>query len=88
MGRLHSTNSELNLLRAQTDEAAHSRSNTWLTKTLSSLRDATKVKSSTSVSSGMSSVAAATAGHPPPNSADGPADRAARRGSSRDIYHS
>lgn len=54
-GRLHTTNSELNLMKAQAEEAAQNRSNTWFTKTLTTLRDATKVKQSNSISYGISS---------------------------------
>lgn len=59
-GKLHSTSSELNLMKAQADEVAHQRSNTWLTKTLSTIRDAAKVKSSNSIPSGISAAASTT----------------------------
>lgn len=42
-------------MKAQAEEAAQNRSNTWFTKTLTTLRDATKVKQSNSISYGISS---------------------------------
>lgn len=48
VGKLHSTNSELNLLKAQNDERAAMANNTWFSKTLSSLRDAATSSSSSS----------------------------------------
>ena len=86
MGKLHFINSELNILRAQNDESSHQRSNTWLTKTLSTIRDATKVKASHSITSGISSAG---------NSQDGPSSLSeavghdlnkVRRSNSRDVY--
>ncbi|XP_027195339.1 GTPase activating protein and centrosome-associated [Dermatophagoides pteronyssinus] len=50
MGKLHSTTSELNLLKAENDERAAMANNTWFTKTLLSFRDATNSSSSSSSS--------------------------------------
>lgn len=98
-GKLHTTSSELNLMKAQADEAAAQRSNTWLTKTLSTIRDATSstsggsgktVRTSNSISGGIAGQQIAETNNLGEVMAKGqekPKETPSRRFSSRDIYY-